>query len=299
MKLKFTLALVISIFFLESCKKEEPIEIIAEKIILPETINESMTKTKIGFSGDFTLKGDQRGIRYVGLASEYTWDISYQLQKGYTQNDMVFYPIEKNWNASFRLVEYDIEGYLIDVALDEWKKKLEWTPTEKLYRYDPNGKLALIYESETDLNPKTIMDFNMKIGDSWALMTEQQTKFEVINTFEFTSDNIVYPALELAIINGERENSLTLAPYGTETIIVSPLNPNPMQMMANYSEYAKRNWDLFKVGEQGEPHYWLPNFSENQSFGGGSYAKITWEYDSSVAFKDQELGVHAYCSAKE
>lgn len=276
-----------------ACKKEE-VEILPEKEErVPETNDPAISNTAIKMFSQATLYGDVRGCSYYGLASFYSWEINYRFAEGYSSGDKVFYPLEKNWAVKYRLHEYE-EGYIIDTP-DEWDKAIDWTETDYLYRYDPNEKLALIYDGETDENPKTLMNFNMTVGDTWTLMNEGQVRYEVIETFEFESNGNHYPGLVLAVKTGYGKRHLTINSE-SKTFVVTPLNPNPMQTVVNYYEILHPKWEIFKTDAiPNEPHFWIPDFTGHDILGAYTQYMFTeWTCDESVNVNDLNLNGAAH-----
>ena len=180
MKLFAILVLICSVLFLNSCKREEVL-IEKQETTIAETVNPSISEHEMSFFSRVLIDGEERGCLFYGDGSQYDWNVDYRITEGHQTDDKVFYPLEKKWEVNFKYAHFE-EGHIMDLH-DSWRRKIEWTETGELYRYDPNQKLAFLYDSEEDQNPETIMDFNLAVGDTWDLNTGEGFSLEVVSVY--------------------------------------------------------------------------------------------------------------------
>lgn len=274
-----------------SCKKEEIIDVAVEETTKIESVDPNMTKTTVNMRSGVEYFGDVRG-GYSGILSSYSWAFDYRLEDGFTHNEKVFYPIAKKWRVTGYI--YEQEQYTTTDVLDTWEKEIDWSKTERLYRYDPNSAKSYIYEGEDDQSPTLIMDFNLAIGDIWFFDLEHEVCLVVKDKYTVVSNGITYPAL---VVQFKSQHETSKHRVSSGEILITPLNPNPMLMGAHYAHVYFPNWQLFQTNEiQTEPEYkWLPDQHLVHDVRSGLLELINWEnfqFDQLPKDYENKIGYH-------
>jgi len=277
MKFSLLFSLISFIFLITSCRKDAPINTPEEEVIV-EKINPLMEKLQIGIHGHGSKRGFGRG-GYSGPIYYYDWILDYRLLEGYQKDNAVFYPIEKKWKILSLYGEMD--EYSLSEIYNNWEQTEDWYKMPKLYRFNKAKNIAEIYKHENDLEPETIMNFNLIIGEKWFFDEEGEIGIEVVDKFEFESNGETYPALVVHYLRRypTTEYSVTSSISDDENFVVSPLNPNPIIIGDYYSSMIEPKWDLFQKDNEEEPDEWIYDFSHCYSCD-YNMLNIRWQFDS-------------------
>lgn len=227
--MKNSLIIILSVTFLLACKKEsvEP--------PIPEKLETEAQKEQIIHAVENYEWGIRVGIVDRGLSTFYNYhqEFNFRLKPGFMHENKAFYNYQKKSEYSFPNDD-DLEN---------------WTDIPGLYRYDFDNKISYLYADVNDANPKILMDFNRKIGDT--ILIEDKVNvvlanapvdifFVVKRVLKKEIDGVVLPALEGAFCTSHPD---IIEPRFADDIFIYPLYPNPIIIDGSFQDYTSYDWD--------------------------------------------------------